>query len=518
MIARRRFILVATLILVLGSQIATIVYALHLRSSSYKHGLEERLSARLGMQLSIGAVEPRSFTTRRFRDVRLRSRQRNVDVFECDKALWQKEFQDDESWYTLTLQQGWLLAGASKWHKDDYERILRTGFGHDFAELRVRDIFFDEIDLLWKHPSFTFSADATSGRIWFDKKGQGHATLEARTLNGSDVRKPVRIAAEFTPGAGMRFHEVDLTIPEAPLAALGLDALVGGHVSAGKFAGNVTYSSDSDAQTVSISGAVENAVLAELTAGSEGGPYDGKMDITLDLARFTGGHLTTLRFGGELVGLHINQIARLLSAPDLTGGVDLRIHRAEYDAGRLVYLSLDGKARSVGLDPLTQLIGGGKITSTLQVDIESLLIVDERIVSARMSLRAVPPTNGPAIIDRELVRRATELIWGFDATSMVPSAVQDIEYAQLGMELDLNGDQLRVRGSHGDQGRTILTIKLFGREFGVIKEPNRAFVIKDPIATLRDRMKEYDARDLRNWWKTRSKSRDENHTPLPRKE
>lgn len=512
MLRYRKVLLWVSVIGVTGSLSGTIGYGLHLRSDGYRRSLERRLSERLGMSLSIGSVRPLSPKARRLSAVRVRSRRRDEEVFGCARAVWRSVRDVVEEarrgqpagfggggTYALDLKDGWLVVGSRGWDRTDYREMLRTGLGHDFAALGIRRIGLTDIDLQWRQPGVTWSAERSRGLIEFDEAGQGWASLVAERLNGVAVDRPIEIAARFTPGALVRFQYVTLTVPEAPMSALKLDALVGGPVSRGKFLGSVTYRHQDNGAAVSVAGAVRGALLDELTVALPGGPYAGRVDVVVDEATFGADGLRMLRFSGGLNDLEPGQFAPVMASGRLVGRLDLRVHQAVYRYGRIEYFSAEGRATGVSLGPLTELVGGGRITGTLDVEIHSLLIVDDRLVLAEATVEAVPPAGSVGTIDRSVLSRVSRDTLGFDATALLPKSIERVEYVRAGARLALNRDTLRVRGTHGSDGRTILTVRLLGRDVGIVKGRERVFQVKDLVALVRERLGRLDAERLRSW-------------------
>ena len=128
---------------------------------------------------------------------------------------------------------GWLMIGRLGWATDDYRLLLRSGFAHDFAALRISEINVQDIDFRWVHPSFTLTAPAADGVVFFDEPGQGRAVLTVNKLNDAAADEPIHVSAWFTPGSGMRFQKVEVRMGRIPIGPLGLDALAGGPISRG---------------------------------------------------------------------------------------------------------------------------------------------------------------------------------------------------------------------------------------------------------------------------------------------
>ncbi len=511
MLRYRKVLLIASVVGVVGSLSTTLGYALHLRGNGYRRSLEAKLSRKLQMHLSIGSVEPLSLSSRRLNDLRVRTRRQPTEVFACDRAVWRQNLQNGRKTYALDLEDGWLVVGTRTWGPDEYRDMLKTGLGHDFAALGLTEIRLSDIDLRWMHPRAQFVAERTSGAIYFDDSGTGRATLFAPCLNGIEVGTPIRISAHFTPGPRLQFHEVVLNVPESPLSTLNPDAFVGGNVTQGRFTGTVRYRGPVANPEVTVSGAVSNALLRELTRALPGGPYDGRADVVVDEARFGESSLRALRFAGELNDLDLGQLLPAMTPP-LTGRLALRVHQAVYEQRHIRYFSGEGRATEVSLAALTGVIGRGRVTGTLEVMIHSLLVVDDQLVLADVTLDATPDAGSEATIDRDMLRTVSTRALGFDATVLLPSNVQDIDYTHLGVRLELNRNELRVHGTHGEEGKTILTVNILDHEFGIIDEPSRTFKVDDLVGQLRRHLDEYDTERIRRWWLSRpsdSKPRDD---------
>lgn len=536
MLPHRKALLIGSMVLVVGTLSATLGYAFHLRSDSYRRQLEQDLSDRLRMRLSIGDVSPLTLASRRLTDIRLWRQDREIEVFRCSQAVWRSASRNGISSYSLDLERGWLLVGDNEWNRSDYREMLRSGLGHDFAALRLEHINLRDIDLIWKHPGFTLTADAASGQIRFDDDGTGRASLFVKRMNGVDVDEPLKIVAHFTPGDRLEFHDVVLTVPQAPLGLLKLDALLGNAVTRGTFAGNISYKDRNQRRIVTLGGAVHDATLMELTGPLPGGPYQGIVDVDVDEATFTDAVLTRLRFSGALRELNAEQLTSILSLPKMGGRLDLRVHQAVYENntlaapqstetrpsgsgpidvsgkvsfGALRYLSAEGHLADVSLDAVTELFGQGRITGTADISIHSILVVDSQIQLADVTIDARPPKGQPGTIDRRILKSLAQRTLGFDPTALLPEDMTHVEYTRLGVRLILNRGQLRVQGTHGPDNRTILTINLFGRDFGVIKQPNKTFPVGDVLSKLRERIEDYDTNRLREWWQTRRPTSDE---------
>ncbi|MHC4065805.1 MAG: hypothetical protein ACYSUI_15085 [Planctomycetota bacterium] len=497
MLLYRRVLFVLTLLGVSGSISVTLGYGLYLRSDWHRRGLERDVSTLLDLSVSIGRV--RALTTDRsaFYDIKVDLPNRDAQVFRCDTAVWHDESRNSRPRFALDLIDGWLLVGTHQWAEADYQAFLRSGLGHDFAALNLRRVHLDDIDLEWRHPDIALTMRDAVGEIRYDDDGTGRASLIAYDLNGQPVAEPIKIVAHFTPGAGLVFHEARLDVPVIPFSRLGLDRLLRSRVEHGTFRGRLGYRESEGHEYVELSGSVEGARLEELTEPVIGGPFRGQVDVVIDQAVFVDRRLDSLRFRGRLGELNLTELVPLLRHSSLESQVHLRVHQAALRGRTIEYLSAAGQATDLSLETVTGLWGQGTITGRLLVEIHALQIVDHRLQHAEIDLIAVPPDDAPGTIDRELLDQAARELIGLDLSSVLPERV---EYASLGAKLVIDGEVLRVRGTHGTDGRTILTVRALGRDLPIVKELDRTFPIGPLLAQIREKLATYDVEDVREWW------------------
>ncbi len=497
---RRKTITILSLVVLATALVAIRLYP---TTTYYRHRLEQKLSTQLDMRVTIERIQQKS-KTRILHNVTAIARQRDVEIFRCERAEWRRLANRPQTLRSLKLVNGRILVGETQWQRDDYQQILQSSLGHDFAEMGITDIDLENIDLEWRHPQFTFSARHTTGHIDFDDDNTAHAILTAPSLNGSNVSDPIRITTQFTTEPTVRFQHVTLDIARLPLAALGIEPFVGGPVTTGSFRGTVVYR-QADHMSVKINGNIENAQLDELTRTLPHGPYKGQVDLTVDLAEIRNRKLATLRLAANINDLHLKQITKTLNLPDIDGTIDLRVHNAVFHDNQLTHLSATGQADRVPLDAITALLGKGTITGSLGITVNAFQCVGVEIAAANIALTAIPPADAPGTIDRDVLRHLSELALGFDATTVIPAAIEKIEYTQLGVELDLIGDRLRVRGTHGPNGNRILTINLLGTKIPVVSAPDETYNIHDLLEQIRQKIAETNRQKIKQWWQERTR-------------
>ena len=473
------------------------MYALRLRSDGYRLSLADEVSKWMGMRITIGQVQPRSWDRRSFGDIEAFLPMTGEKIFTSRSATWIENQNSGETGSTLKLKDGWLLVGTSRWSASDYQQMLEGGLAHDYRKLGLSEVHIENLDLRFVHPPLEFRAGATTGVIIFDDSGDGRASLNCARLNGLEVSEPVNIVSRFTPGEYLTFHEVRLTVPEMPLASLGLDDLLGSRPASGTFEGTITYKPTKRCEQITVSGAVREARLADLTRMVAGGPFEGVVDIVVDSACFRDGKLTNLTLHNSLEGLPLSDII-----PDLADGsplatLKLQVDRLVWTEGKLAYLSTRGKCENVPLESLSRLVGKGEITGSARLNIRSLLIVDDELRFADLDLIADPHAGAPGTIDRALLAQLAQRFLGVDLSAVLP---EQVEYLRLGVNLVVDRGMLKLYGTHGHQNRTILTVDVAGHPFPLLTEPEQSFDVSNLLGKAQGYVTKLDLDTLREWW------------------
>ncbi|HNQ24684.1 MAG TPA: hypothetical protein PKK06_16505 [Phycisphaerae bacterium] len=505
---QRRWLALACLCLVVAPTAGTVSYALYLRSSAYRMSVARAVGDYLGLQVEIGAVSPRSLHSREFRSLTISLGAAGPEIFACRSAIWDEAPRTGVPGASLRLRDGWLLAGAQDWTSDHYDRLLAAGLGHEFAELPLREVRLEDFDVRFRHSLLEFRAEDAAGLILFDDAGLAHATLSCSRLNGVSVARPVHITAVFNPGVPLTFHEVRLTVPPLPLTALGTTELLGHAVTSGTFEGALAYCEGNDSRTVTLTGALCDARLDELTAQLPGGPYHGLVELDLDSAVFEETTLRSLEARGRLADLRLGELLPLLAATPDASRLQLDLQRIRWRDGRVVDLSATGRCDDLPLEGLSALLGAGRVTGTLSVGIHALRVTDGGLHYADIEITARPPSDQPGTIDRGTLAWLARRTLGLDLNNLLPETV---EYAALGVRLIYDDGLLHVRGSHGPDHHTILTVRLAGAEVALINQQPEPLSIPDPWPLLYSQAQGITVEDLVNWWeKTR-----EGHGPEP---
>ena len=501
----RKLLLAFTILAVGGSTGWTTWQGVRLRTDWYHRNVVADLNDFFELPCEVGRIEPRTFSSRVFHDIAVRLPQRTdaAPVFSCGQAVWTKRTIDGVPANELELHRGLINLGAQGWQLSDYSQVLQSGLGHDFNDLNLAKVTLADFELAFRKGLFAVKCRDASGEITFPSPREGLAHLTAYEFNGHRVSEGVRINARFEPKKGVRMHEVFLDLPAIPLNQIGITTAGGGEFTAGRFAGRVEYQADDGGgeSAIWLRGELTDAQLSELSNGFSLGPLSGRISISVAGARVSKSTLTHLRGRGRIDGLTLESLARVLNRPHLRGEGNLNVLWADFALGRINELSVTGLLRDVSLGEMLEPLGEGSATGSLAMRVHSLRIADDRIASADIEITVLPPRDGPGTIDRGLLLGAAQKAAGFEWPSWLPEALipEKIEYVEAGVRLLVRDNQLRVLGTHGDGGRTILTLKIMGRTFGLVKERSGSIDLTPWIEEGLARARAYDPSRVRDW-------------------
>lgn len=535
---------------VTGSLGATIGYALHLRGDALRAELASEIGEWLGMDVHVGRVAPRSFTSRAFADVAVSLPGDTREVFRCAEAVWLEEHAEPTPRRVLELHDGFIIVGAAEWTLAQYRRVLEGSIGHDYASVGLEEVRLHDIDLRFVHPVFGFRAGVSTGLVFFESDGRGVATLDCARLNGTEAPRAVNIRATFRPGPPVRVDEVRVQVPDMPLASLGLAELLDGPITTGRFRGRITYeggdgggksrkvekskaergATGEDAgavgsrtgrdarptgdpagedaraagdavggETLDVEGALTGVELAELTRRRSGGPIRGRLDAQLERARIVDGSVDSFSLRGRVVKLAMGDVLPALAPGDSDPTVTLELDALRWADGRIDALTARGGGSGIDLGAVSDILGQGRITGTVRFTIESLSVVDDVLRSAVIEVTVVPPSGGPGEIDRRLVAGLARRLLGADPSAILP---ERFEYVELGARIELDGSRVRIRGTHGPGRRTLMTVKLWGRAVPLIFEPAESYDVSAYTSGLSERLANVDPAEIRAWWES----------------
>lgn len=496
----RKILLAGSIVLVGGSLGLTLGYGLRIRSESYRRAVEADLSAFFEMPCDVGRIRPRSFQTRLFENVSIWLPDRRDRVFHCRQALWHEIERDGIETNELDLIDGVLALGTDRWQTTDYYQVFEAGLGHNLEDLDLTRVSLTDFELSFVRGGLGIRCRETSGTIDMSDPAEGVAQLHAYVLNGHRISQGVGIHARFSPKNGVEVSRLSLQLPEVPLSAIGLGDALGSDVTSGCFAGGIDYRNVDGQHEIRLRGDLSDVSLAEVTGRLPFGPLEGRLAVSVDEALISNSILTHLRGRGNVSDLSLQSFASLLGQPTLSGTADLNIQWIDLALGHINRLSIDGKAENLRLEQLLRPLGKGAATGKLTVQVKSLQIVDDVIESADIEISAVPPPGRAGTIDRTLLLNAAEKVANFSWPTWLPQSLlpDHVEYTEFGVRLLIRDNKLRVLGTHGSDGRTILTIKV-GTTIPVVREWSGEIDLTPWIETALERARAYDPDRMRDW-------------------
>jgi hypothetical protein len=504
MAPHRKILLVLSITLVGGSLAWTAWYGLRIRSAAYRREVEAKLARFFELPCDVGTIRGRTFNSRSFEDVHVWLPDRRDRIFSCKQAVWQENERSGRPVNELDLSDGVLILGTDRWVGSDYRQVLESGLGHDFEQLDLHRVGLERFEILFDRGGLSIRCRETSGNIDMSNPKDGVAGLTAYELNGHRVSQGVRIHARFLPSKAIVVSELILSLPQVPLSVLSADSPAFGRISSGRFAGTVQYLGSASPPELRIGGDLDDADLGEVTGALPIGPLQGRLSVKVSEARLRHGVVTDLHGHGHVKGLLLSPLAALLGRESLSGSASLRLDAVDLVGGRLDHLAVSGQVRDLSLREWLAPLGRGAATGGLSVRINNVDLQGEQIKSADIELSLRPPAGETGRIDRELLLAAAERLLRFNWPSSVPQEVlpEKVSYVECGVRLLVRDNQLRVLGTHGENADTILTINLFGRPFGIIKEQSGTIDLAPWIAKAQERLRAYSPERIREWWES----------------
>lgn len=488
--------------LVTGGSISfTSAYGLRIGSESYRREVEADLTEFFEMPCDVGNIRGSTFSSRVFEDVSIYLPDRRDRIFHCKAAVWEEEGRGVHQRHALRLHDGVLLLGSDRWERGDYRQVFESGLGHDFEDLRLDRVEMDRFEVAFARGGVSIRCRQTSGTIDMSDPQDGIARLHAYELNGHSISQGVQIHSRFSPRRGVQVREVLLTVPEVPLAIIGLDGIMGVPVHSGRFAGSVQFANVSDRPELWLRGDLRDANLAELTQRMPFGPLAGTLSVTVYGARVADSIVTDLRAEGRIRDLVLAPLGHVLSGEPLDGRATLAVDDVDISMGSVHRLRVNGLASDLSIEQCLKPWGRGRATGKLSIRINNLDIVENSIQSADIVVSIVPLEGVAGTIDRALVLSLAQSALDFTWPSMLPQDMlpESIEYRQFGVRLLVQDNQLQVLGTHGRGGNTILTIAVGGVPFEVLKGQAKQYDLGPWIQELLDRLRGMDETRVREW-------------------
>jgi hypothetical protein len=380
----------------------------------------------------------------------------------------------------------------------------------------LSEVRLEAFDLEFVDPALPFRTGDTAGLILFEPNGAGAASLRCRSLHDIPVDPPIDLAARFQTSPRLLIENVELSVAAAPLAALSPDWF-GGQDEAqasGNFSGKIAYHSTEKNDTVTISGAKIDVSARELLAHRLPGVSRGDLHLEVSEAILLNGKLVQLNAHGQIeelaVGEVVAEVMRAVATDSIGvggsvsgnglqasgsasatgwlanisteglvqagGRCTLEIDQLRYRAGKMRHLAVRGHIEGIDLEAWSAAFGLGRITGQASLEIHSLLVRDDHLQYADVELRVKPARGDTGAIDRDMLGLLVEKTLGTSLQGLLPN---ELRYTRLGVRGIIDGDELRLEGTHGSDGRNLLSVRLFGREMAIIRQPDRTFPVPD---------------------------------------
>lgn len=505
MTSRERLVVAVAIALVLGGVLGiSLGVGMYYRSDRYRHNIECELTEFFALPIEVGRVEAHTFRSRVFRDITIWLPDRRDRICSIPAAVWSEGANGSRTDLFLDLTSGTITIGSQQWLHEDYWKVLRATFTKNLTDVNLRQVRLNGMNLIWQNPRVRLSAENVTGRILFDKERRGEATLIAESLNGGKVAEPIHIFARVDPAADDFLPEMRLTVPTLPLSSLRLDGLIGSDAKNGRFQGTIAYFQRGQSQDVLISGQVDDLELRELTGRIPFGPLDGRVSLRIDDANLQilpERSLRSMRFAGQILGLEIAPLARRAGLNNLTGIARLSVHNGVIENGRVQEMLAGGQIARVPMEPLTRQLGEGIVRGDLNVDLYSLRVVSDEIVSLDAVAEVSPPKAG-GTIDRKLllgvVRDSIGLTIPENLQSLLP---ERIEYTRMGARLFVKDGRLHVLGSSSGKDPAMVTLRMLGQDLP-IPPPSGSLDMNAILAKFKAGTREVDYQKFKKWWLT----------------
>jgi hypothetical protein len=444
----------------------TLAYAAYYRSDRYRRSVEADLTRFFGLPFDVDEIKAHSFTARRLNGVSLWLPERRARIFHAPLILWDKRDPEAQGGAGINVHDAAWSIGSEDWRSEDYMQVLRASLAHDFNLLNLRQVRFHNARIDWPRQDFHLTAEGVNGRATFATDGTGQAELSCTTLNGQPVSEPIRIRARIDPAATEFLPEVTLHVPRVPLTALGLGGVVASKVTQGSFSGKMTVRQSPAGDEIQLDGAVRDVRLEEFTPRLPGGAIPALVTLDIQDALIRDRHLAKLDFTGQVRQLGIEQLLSRWSLPPIGGEVHVDVYRGLITDAGIEDLRLDGQWNGASLDKLVKAaLGRGGLHGELSVRINSLIIEKNEIVNANVDVTARPPRGGKATADKAFVALLMEKLLGKTIPEAALRVLPDqMEYTHLGAKVLVDPKRVRVLGTQGPTGRSLLTISVLGHD------------------------------------------------------
>jgi len=472
-----------------GTLGGTAGYAWYLRSGLYRNYCAARLEATLGLPADVGGVVPRSRLAREFRDVVVWLPQRRDRALHCLAALVRyTPTREDPDEYEIELHGGETEISTRTWLRSDYRGVLESGLKPGFSPDGPRRVLFTGMKLAIERPPLRLEFHDASGDVFFRDAQFGRATLLCEEINGFAVPAPAQVVAEFVPQEeSLRIAQLELRLPVLPLSAARLDQLAGISACSGELSdARLFYAEEADGSTLlTLQGQCGGLDLSELTAPFLPAPVRGACPLVeLSELRLENQAPTRLAFRGRLKDVNLGDLLAAVGLPGGAGTASLDVGRAVLTPNGIEQFVASGRCDDVSLLDVTESLGQGRASGTLRMHIEDLTIVDNRLKSLAAVLTVEGAEDQPNWVESKLLGAIAKQALNITLPPFLP---ERIEYTHFGLRLDVQDEVLTVFGTHGEDEKTILTVRVLGSDLPIVTEPRRSFDLEPLLDEARAR-------------------------------
>lgn len=487
---RTRLISISLLTLVLFATAGyTLSQAWYYRGASYRQLCADYLSDALQLPAEVGRVIPRSRTAQEFADITVWLPERRDRIFTTPRALAVQQ-SDDPNRYDIQVFGGMAEISTRTWLRSDYRGVLESGLRHGLVTNAVGQLRFSGMDLRFDTGVYDLALSGAGGAVTFHPDSTGHAAVLCHELNGQAVLDdPVVCEARFSmPPSGVQIDRLQVTLPRVPIEQLRLEKLIGVVPSQGSFSGQLALREFDQHRELILSGMGTNLSLTDLTRGLLPTPLNGscpRLEVT-KLALIDG-QVERLEVRGLLDDIDLAEPFALANLPEIAGQVSLKLRRAELSTSGVDLLVATGEGHDLDLGDLTRSWGWGTVSGRTQIEIEDLLIRNNRIdvLVARCSVAADEPAE--QWIDSSVLRALVDSVLPVSLPEWVPLPKR-VGYERLSFRIEIRDEQLYLLGGHGPSERTILTVRLLGQALPLIKQPDTPINLSPFLDSMRDEM------------------------------
>jgi hypothetical protein len=430
-------------------------------------------------------VVPRSRSQREFRDVVVWLPERRGPALSCEQALVVRTpLPDDPKAYQIELSGGSCEISTRTWLRQDYRSVIDKGLKPGFAPDGPQRVTFSDMTVSFERDRFRAQLREAHGLVVFENPQRGRASITCWEFNGHRSTEPVRLLAQFSPqDSGICIDRLDLITPELPIRVAGLRELAGVPVRSGRFNGRLVYEERDDGRRLVVSGKCLDLELPECTEGLTPLPWRGRCpEIELQELRVENRRPTRLRFRGVLSDLALGDVLATWGLEGVRGTFSLDVGAADLSPRGIEQFVAMGKGAGISLEALTRALGWGAMSGRLNITISDLTIENNRLKSLDAALVVADVADPPNWIEGRLLREIISRTLKVDLPPILP---ERIEYTKLGLRLEVRDEVLWVFGTHGEREKTILTVRLFGRDTPLLFEPPRSFDLRAQFDKLR---------------------------------